>query len=681
MNLSKTSSVSIIHSEEFDFEAFLKLKKQSRRRGNPGTKQRYWYKDIITAFDIETTRITEIEQSVMYIWQWAFGPELVVIGRTWEEFSAFVDKLIVSMAETEKLLIFVHNLSYEFQFLKGIYPFTNDDIFALDSRKVLRCEMYKKLEFRCSYLQTNMSLDEFTSKMGAEHSKLSGEEFDYSKRRFPWTPLSDQELAYCVHDVIGLVEAMQIQMAHDNDNLYTVPMTSTGYVRRDAKHAMRKVYHGWISQQLPTYHVYEMCREAFRGGNTHANRFFADQTMEKVHSVDRSSSYPDVLVNHLYPVGQFYEIGEISEKRYRELLRHKRAILARVQFKGLRLRRYDWGCPYISRDRSRFIWHGRFDNGRVLEAKALECTITDVDWDIIESEYEWDSVRFVDVAYTFYGRMPDAFRELINEYYRRKTELKGVKGRELDYMRSKAKLNSLYGMTAQDPCKIPIVFEDNMLDFDYAANLAELLEKDNRRRQLPCYQTGLWVTCWARYELELGIREVYDQGGIFIYTDTDSIKYIGDVSFEEYNRRCIERSEASGAYAKDPKGKYHYMGVFEEEGIAEKFRTLGAKKYCYEDEEGHIHLTVAGVSKKAGAKELEENGGIEAFKPSFIFNTSGGVEAVYNDDPDIKYYEVDGHVLHITSNIVLRPSTYTLGITNEYEHLISICKLTEFEEI
>ena len=677
----RNSSTNIITADEFPFEEFRKMKKQPRHRGNPGTKQKYWYKDIITAFDIETTRITEIEQSVMYIWQWAFGPDMVVIGRTWDEFLDFVHKLVDNMSDTEKLMIFTHNLSYEFTYLKGIYEFKSSDIFALDSRKVLRCEMLGKLEFRCSYLQTNMSLAEFTEKMGAKHSKLSGEDFDYSKRRFPWTPMTEDELAYCVHDVIGLVEAMQIQMAHDGDNLYSVCMTSTGYVRRDAKKAMRKVYHGWLTRQLPSWHLYEMCREAFRGGNTHANRFYADQTVEWVRSADKSSAYPDVLVNHLYPSGEFYEIGEIPEKRFRELLRHNRAIIARVQFKGIRLRRYDWGCPYLSKDKSRYIWHGRFDNGRILEAKALECTITDVDFKIIESEYEWESVRFIDVAYTFYGRLPDAFRDLINEYYRRKTELKGVEGRELDYLRSKSKLNSLYGMTAQDPCKVPIVFETNMLEFDTAANLAELLAKDNRRRQLPCYQVGVWVTCWARWELELGIREVYDQGGTFIYTDTDSIKYCGDVSFDEYNKRCIERSTESGAYAKDPKGVYHYMGVFEEEKPARKFRTLGAKKYCYEHEDGHIHLTVAGVNKKSGAKELEENGGIEAFKPSFIFNTSGGVEAVYNDDPAIKEYEIEGHKLKITSNIVLRPSTYTLGITNEYEYLLSICQLRELEEI
>ena len=235
--------MTIIDCRQFDFEAFRRVKKQARKKGNPATRRKFWYKDIVTAFDIETTRIIEIEQAVMYIWQWAFGPDLVVIGRTWDDFRWFVGNLCESIPDSEKLIVFVHNLSFEFQFLKGIYEFTSEEVFALDQRKVLNCSMFDKLEFRCSYLQTNMSLDEFTDKMGAEHRKLSGEEFDYSKVRYPWTPLSERELAYCVNDVVGLVEAMMIQMAHDGDNLYTVPKTSTGYPRRDAKHAMRGVYH------------------------------------------------------------------------------------------------------------------------------------------------------------------------------------------------------------------------------------------------------------------------------------------------------------------------------------------------------------------------------------------------------------------------------------------------------
>ena len=79
----------IVTPENFPFEWFRKIKIQKRRKGNPGTKSCVKYLDIVTAFDIETTALDDIEQSIMYIWQWQFGTEYTVIGRTWEEFSSF----------------------------------------------------------------------------------------------------------------------------------------------------------------------------------------------------------------------------------------------------------------------------------------------------------------------------------------------------------------------------------------------------------------------------------------------------------------------------------------------------------------------------------------------------------------------------------------------------------------
>ena len=116
------------------------------------------------------------------------------------------------------------------------------------------------------------------------------------------------------------------------------------------------------------------------------------------------------------------------------------------------------------------------------------------------------------------------------------------------------------------------------------------------------------------------------------------------------------------------------MGVFENEKKSEaiEFKTMGAKKYAYRTLDGKLHITIAGVNKKLGAEELEKAGGITAFKEGFIFTTAGGLEAIYNDDPEIGSYTVDGHELTITSNVTLRPSTYTLGITGEYEKLLKM---------
>ena len=69
------------HPEEY-FQSVPLLK---NRRGNPSGKKRH-YMGLTTAFDIETTVLDEYEQSVMYIWQWQFGEDYTVIGRTWEDF-------------------------------------------------------------------------------------------------------------------------------------------------------------------------------------------------------------------------------------------------------------------------------------------------------------------------------------------------------------------------------------------------------------------------------------------------------------------------------------------------------------------------------------------------------------------------------------------------------------------
>lgn len=661
----------IVAPERFNPEQVANTKVQTRSAGNPGTKKKVHYKDVITAFDIETTRIKAIEQSVMYVWAFQFGLETTVIGRTWGQFIALCENISSRLKQDEYVCVFVHNLSYEFQFLRGVYQFQPHEVFALDSRKVLKLTMFDHIEMRCSYLHSNMSLAEYTDKMGAEHKKLSGEEFDYNVERYPWTPLEDSKLQYIQHDVLGLVESIAIEMEHDKDNLYSFPLTSTGYVRRDAKLAMRKVSHTFVRNQLPDYKTYEMCREAFRGGNTHANRHYAGIVLHNVKSADRSSSYPDVLCNCQFPVSAFYHAGGVSYEELLELINvRKKAVLMRVSMTNVRLRDEFFGAPYLSKDKSRNIRNALYDNGRILKADYLETTITDIDLRIILSEYDFDDLVPFDVSHARYGILPPALLDVIIEYYEAKTSLKNVEGQELYYMKSKNKLNSIYGMMAQDPVKQTIDFiEDDFVKHEDKPE--ELLTAHNKRAFL-CYQWGVWTTAWARYRLEEGIQLA---GEGFVYCDTDSVKYLGDIDWTEYNNKRIADSDKTGAYAKDKKGSTYHMGVYESEGEYCEFATLGAKKYCYRvTENDDLHITIAGVTKKKGGKELERAGGIKAFQPGFIFREAGGTEAIYNDKPEIARYTVEGREIDITANVVLRDSTYTLGITAEYERLLELSR-------
>lgn len=524
----------------FDYSIFKKAGKVKRRKGSRNKKN---YIDLVCAFDIETTRIKEIEQSVMYIWQFQVDEKVTVIGRTWREFDYFMRAIASDLEDMDYIVVYVHNLSFEFQFLSGIYPFSNDEVFALDKRKVCKCEMYEHFEFRCSYIQTNMSLDMFTEKMNVKHKKLSGD-LDYNVERYSYTELTETELAYCINDVQGLVEAIKTEMKNDGDTLYTIPLTSTGYVRRDVKNALTG--NRWIIGIQPDFETYQVAREAFRGGNSHANRFYAGWILEGVHSADRSSSYPGVQCNRAYPVTRFHKISKPvpdASQIIDMMQRREKAILMRVSFRGVSLNDYSWGCPYLAKDKCRTVINGVFDNGRVLSADYLETSITDVDLRIIVEEYHIVEIVPIEVFTARYGKLPAAMLDIINEYYRKKTELKDVDGQEYLYMKSKNKLNSIYGMTAQDPVKESILYEDEEFIIDTSKSKKELLEDFMKRAFIP-YTWGVWCTAWARYELERGMRIVMDQGGTFIYCDTDSIKYLGDVDFSTYNnekKSCRKR--------------------------------------------------------------------------------------------------------------------------------------------
>ena len=646
------------------------LPTETRKRGNQGTKVRRVYTSALCAFDIETTALDD-DHTIMYIWQFQIGPDVTVIGRSWREFKYLIWKLKRSRPEGEKLVVWVHNLAFEFQFLRGIYNFKPDEIFLTDARKPLRVDMWDFLEFRCSYRHSNMSLGQYLSKMGVSSQKL---EMDYSIKRYPWTPLTDEEIAYCVNDVRGLVEALKVEMDMDGDNLYSIPLTVTGYVRRDARRAMRHTPAGYVKSQLPDYRLFTMLRTAFRGGNTHASRFYSGRILKNVHSYDRSSSYPDVMINCRFPVNAFQWIEEPTFDYVQDLIRRRRkAVIMTVRLWGVKLRNELWGFPYLSIDKCRVKWNEfekaaglAVDNGRILRAEYVETECTDIDLGIILSEYDFGDIEISRAAFARYGELPPDLKRLIIADYKYKTELKGVEGEEVFYEKRKQRLNSYYGMTAQSPVRAQWILKGGEYLLDPEQSPEKQIEIYRQRGWLP-YQWGVWVTSWARLRLEEGLRLAGDGA---VYTDTDSVKYLGDVDWEPYNEERRRQSRASGAWADDPKGNRHYMGVYEKDGDYAEFATLGAKKYAYRTQDGVLHSTIAGVNKKKGGEELEKAGGLSAFlTPGFTFYEAGGTELRYADREDSPVW-ISGHKVRRRPSVTICDSTYTLGITEDYDALL-----------
>lgn len=655
------------------------------------------YSDTITSFDIEVSKNPFKDNSFMYVWQWAIENYGVVMGRTWQEYLDLQEYLESKCKEKGyKLVVYVHNLSFEWQYLRGILNAQDvEKVMCLDSRKVLSFR-YKHMEYRCSYMLSNLSLAQWTRDMKVEHQKLKGD-LDYSVTRYPGTPLTTKELRYCVNDVQGVVEAVRAELVEMGNTLDTIPKTATGYPRAD----MRKIaedsgngYRGLLKKMIVTEDEYKHLRWSFSGGYVHASRFYAGQVLHGVDSYDRSSSYPDVMVNCKFPVGRSRKLergdGTIREGDIVRYMQSGKRFVIRVRFINLRLSDEFDPAPYISyskveESRHRASSKGfKCDNGRVMSAPECTTTVTDVDLRIILNHYDFDSIDFISGYWWNAAYLPDVVRNTVKAYYTDKTELKGVEGKEVYYAKRKAMLNSLYGMFAQDPAKEDIEYKDGEYVCKDSPLSKRLKGSQNPKTLYKTYVWAPWVTAFARQELFIAIEGV---GGSFVYSDTDSVKALpNNADWESINERLRSRSIKNGGVATDPKGNIHYLGVFEKEYTALSFETLGCKRYMYTLMEHKKlksgkkskrlypvdHITIAGVPKRAVEYLQTLANGCYEVCDGFIFPEEYGGTRVHYDDCNPHWETINGNEVYITSSATIYNTSKKLKLTPDYIDLIEM---------
>ena len=631
------------------------------------TSSKNGYATEYMTFDIETSNIDNNggKYGVMYHWQ-ACICGLVCFGRTWQQFITFMYwiRIAMNLEDNKRLVIYVHNLSFEFHFLYDFLVY--DSVFALDSHKVVRAAA-GYFEFRCSYLLTNMSLAKFIENSeGCTHAK-GIDDLDYRKLRTPKTVLTPRENGYCYNDVYGLWEAVRYRLQHDS--LASIPLTSTGYVRRECRQAMRKNRKNrerFLEWQIDVK-LYSLIKKIFRGGNTASNRYLADQILVNVGSYDLSSAYPFAMVAYKYPTKFLeYDIDTLAE--YDELVKKGYAVIGTYRFDGIEIKK-NTPIAYIPYSKCSAISSDAvIYNGRILSASWLVISLTEIDMSIILEEYSYAEVACTDTYISIKEYLPEEFIDVVFSYFDKKSRLKGKKDFDYEYMKSKNKLNSLYGMIATDIIRDEISFSDGEFE-KTSPDIEEALEKYYYSlNSFLTYQWGMYVTAYTRRLLEDGLKAC---GLDAVYCDTDSVKFVGDhqKDFEIINKRireyCIEHNRK---HSIEIDGKLYEMGIYDHDADYDRFITLGAKKYAYEDDSG-VHVTVAGLNKKSGSEELARRGGLEAFRVGTVFYDSGRTTATYNNDP-IHYVNIDGEKILTGSNIAIFDTTYELGITDTMREIL-----------
>lgn len=653
------------------------------------------YIEIPCAFDIETTTIKKaviskinnciIERNkdgdpkfygegFMYHWQFCLD-KYVIFGRTWEEFILFMKKLyqFFELSEYKRLVIYVHNLSYEFQFIKDFFKFTS--IFAREPHKVIKA-VAMGFEFRCSYYLSNMSLSKFCENTkNVIHYKLV-DTYDYKKIRTPFTKMKENELSYCYNDVRGLCECISELMKEDT--LATIPLTSTGYVRREYEKAVNFGRNRILFQKIAlTKDQYILCKKIFRGGNTHANRLFTGKILKNVNSYDISSSYPAVIEQEYFPVGKFSEIS-ISARKELDYYIDKYCVIMTVEFFNISVKKNN-PAPYIDLAHCEKYGGVINDNGRILKADYIKISITEIDFKIIENTYNIEEFN-INIAYSCSrGKLPFELREKLMSFFTDKTKLKNIPDKEYEYMKSKNRTNSSFGMmvTAIDHDNIELVNNEWIKTKD---DIQTALDKYySNKKSFLAYQWGVYVTAHARKRLQDMIDII---GMDLVYIDTDSIKYINnhDKDFIKKNKELYKIADNN-----DIKnyvvinGKHTYMGIWEHDAEYLYFKTLGAKKYCYniynkKTNMIEFHITVAGMSKNNGATAIKC---MSNFKIGNQYTNIGRTIAWYNNS-EIKKININGDEFITASNVGILDTTYKIGITDEYFKILEECQGLEF---
>lgn len=630
--------------------------------------------NTFSTFDIES--YTESESlAYMYMWQFCLKSK-VCIGRTWEDYITFLKTLgrLYDSSFRNRIVIYVHFLSYEFQFIKEFFNII--EIFARDRRKPIRfVGRLKKtnyvFEFRCSFFLSNMSLEKFceNSKL-CEYGKLSGDDFNYSEKRTPYTPLTDRQLAYGYVDVAGLEQCILDRLAEDS--IRTIPLTSTSYVRRFCRKNCLKseTYKEYFQGSKLTLRQYKLARRIFRGGNTHASRFYAGLPLKNVGSCDIRSSYPARLLYEKYPIGSYYEYVPKDLIDFLQLC-NKKSVIMHIRFTGVELKE-NIHVPYIDFAHCGYVSkRAGNDNGRVLYADSIDYFCTEVDFLIILNQYKISGIEVVECYWAMKDYIPFELAESIFYWYRKKNVLKNVEGKEYEYAKSKNNLNSIFGMTVSSIIKENVYYDEQTKEwgiraYDYFEEYDEFQRYYNSRNSFLPYQLGIYTTAYARRELQRGIDLVGDD---FLYCDTDSVKFLNPEKnfslFDELNNNIISTETPHDV---DIAGEY--IGIWEHDGIYTDFKTLGAKKYLVQKTNGKLEVTVAGLSKEKGAKELLRNDTpFSDFSIGKIFLDSGRTTSWYNESAPHKIKR-DGHSFTVTSNIAVLPTTYELGVTDTYFELI-----------
>lgn len=636
------------------------------------TNKRISYLNAPIAFDIETTSFYQKgdsgipsltddgkgyeKKAIMYAFVLGINGRCI-LGRTWDDFLIALRKIadFYGLSIERRAIIYVHNLDFEFQFIKDLLHW--EKVFATSERKPLFALTTDGIEFRDSYKLSGYSLAYVGEHLHHYKVKKMVGDLDYSLFRHSQTPLTEKEKGYILNDGLVVMAYIKEEMEAHQDNITKLPLTKTGEVRKLCRRycypykdlgASIDYRDLMLHCQIKSLEEYQEMKRGFQGGFTHAGNMRSFATLKDVHSFDFTSSYPAVMVMEKFPIGTGTLVHPQTKEEFKEYLRYY-CCLFDCDIYGLEDRFFFE--HYLSASKCSAKEGYQLDNGRVIKAKHLTTTLTEVDYAIMARCYTWKRMRIANFRIYPKGYLPLSLVKAILSLYKKKTELKGVAGQEVEYMHSKEQLNSCYGMTVTDIVQDDITYKDGQWE-NVGKDSDKTIERYNiTRNRFLFYPWGIWVTAYARRNLWNG--GIFHLEWDYVYSDTDSVKFVDfeknkDI-FRKYNRMilrkikkvCSDRNLPMESFApKTKEGKTKVIGFWDYEGKYDLFKTLGAKRYMTM-RDGVLASTISGINKKVFDPWISEEARKQGKTPFDLFDDTLFVPAehtgknthTYIDDP------------------------------------------------
>lgn len=522
-----------------------------------------------------------------------------------------------------RLIIFVHNLKYDIYALldglKANFGINPDETMIIKS-KIIRL-VAGNFEFRDSLVLTGLSLDKSGKEFDIpeKYRKKNGF-WDYDILRTPESPLSNDEIAYAVNDVLALEQIIRaIMKLHNIKRIRSLPPTKTGFVRRTIRSAvLQDDEHKERMKFQLTEESDRLANRAYHGGISDISRFDSmHYGCGHIGDFDMTSQYPFVLCTQKYPIGDSIVDPAKSADDLDTLVDEGWGFFADITIHRCKIKQ-DMISPLLTNDWYKILDDHPYNNffgSRVYESHTdFVHTVSSVEWVELKKYFDLD----IDVNYCerfHLARLPKVFVSTILDAYADKTIYKGDAENETKYRLAKIVVNSIYGICGTSP-----LYQDKTLDLETweirDLTMEEFIRKAQREKPKKRFVDYRWAPYCTSYARSFLARALALVGHDAIYCDTDSVKFRNynheyDEWFEQENDRIIDILKQSakelGIYVdrfmpKDKKGRTRPLGVWDDDSFDGEMYAKAPKdnhKLKHLPDGDRLDITSSGISDKA----------------------------------------------------------------------------------